>query len=74
MRNISRSSYHKWVNHKNSENDILNKQIASKIEQMHVEHPDMGYRRLRDALAHYRKTAVHNMNGSNKILFFKLST
>lgn len=48
MGNISHSSYYKWVNHRNSENDILNKQIASKIEQMHVEHPD----RLRDALAH----------------------
>lgn len=35
-----------------SNNDNLNKQIASKIEQMHVEYPDMGYRRLRDALAH----------------------
>lgn len=35
-----------------SDNDNLNKQIASKIEQMHVEHPAMGYRRLRDALAH----------------------
>lgn len=35
-----------------SPNDELNKTIASKIETMHVEHPDMGYRRLRDALAH----------------------
>lgn len=50
--NISRSSYYKWLNHMDSDNDNLNKQIASKIEQMHVEHPDMGYRRLRDALAH----------------------
>ena len=35
-----------------SPNDELNKTIASKIETMHAEHPDMGYRRLRDALAH----------------------
>ena len=32
--------------------DELNKTIANKIETMHAEHPDMGYRRLRDALAH----------------------
>lgn len=60
MGNISRSSYYKWVNHKNSENDILNKQIASKIEQMHVEHPDMGYRKLRDALAHDENIHVND--------------
>ena len=35
-----------------SPNDELNKTIASKIETMHAEHPDMGYRRLRDVLAH----------------------
>ena len=50
--NISRSAYYKWRNRKDSANDVLNKTIAVKIEAMHVEHPDMGYRRLRDTLAH----------------------
>ena len=49
---VSRAAYYKWLNRVDSPNDELNKTIASKIETMHAEHPDMGYRRLRDALAH----------------------
>lgn len=50
---ISRSSYYKWADRKDSANDELNKKIASRIEEMHAAHPDMGYRRLRDALAYH---------------------
>lgn len=50
---ISRSSYYKWAGRKDSANDELNKKIASRIEEMHASHPDMGYRRLRDALAYH---------------------
>ena len=49
---VSRAAYYKWLNRVDSPNYELNKTIANKIETMHAEHPDMGYRRLRDALAH----------------------
>ena len=49
---ISRASYYKWKNRPDSKNDILNERIAEKIEQIHNEHPDMGYRRIRDTLEH----------------------
>ena len=49
---ISRSAYYKWLNRTDSPNDVLNKKIAEKIENMHAELPDMGYRRLRDTLEH----------------------
>jgi transposase InsO family protein len=49
---VSRAAYYKWANRVDSPNDILNKTIADKITSMHAEHPDMGYRRLRDALEH----------------------
>lgn len=36
----------------NSENDDLNEHIAEKVLKIHEKHPDMGYRRIRDTLAH----------------------
>lgn len=49
---ISRSAYYKWKNRENSKNDDLNEYIAEKITEIHDKHPDMGYRRIRDTLAH----------------------
>ena len=49
---IARASYYKWKVRPDSDNDILNENIAEKIEQIHDEHPDMGYRRIRDTLEH----------------------
>lgn len=49
---ITRASYYKWKNRVDNENDVLNKRIAEKMEQIHDEHPDMGYRRIRDILEH----------------------
>lgn len=57
---VSRAAYYKWLNRIDSPNDKLNKIIAKKIEQMHIEHPDMGYRRLRDALAHNENIHVND--------------
>lgn len=57
---VSRAAYYKWLNRTDSPNDKLNKIIAKKIEQMHIEHPDMGYRRLRDALAHDENIHVND--------------
>lgn len=47
---ISRSAYYKWMNRKQPENELLNEQISNIVKEIHVEHPDMGYRRLRDEL------------------------
>ena len=41
-----------------SDNDNLNERIADTITKIHDEHPDMGYRRIRDTLAHDYKIAV----------------
>lgn len=49
---ITRAAYYNWLNHVNSNNDDLNEEIARLIERIHEEHPDMGYRRLRDTLEH----------------------
>lgn len=49
---INRAAYYKWKNHVNSANDDLNECIAEKILEIHDKHPDMGYRRIRDTLAH----------------------
>lgn len=49
---ITRASYYKWKMGTESENDARNKRIADAIEKIHAEHPDMGYRRIRDVLEH----------------------
>lgn len=49
---INRAAYYKWKNHKNSKNDQLNEKIANAALKIHGEHPDMGYRRIRDTLEH----------------------
>ena len=46
--------------HVNSDNDNLNERIADNITKIHDEHPDMGYRRIRDTLAHDYKIAVND--------------
>ena len=49
-----------WLGHVNSDNDNLNERIADTITKIHDEHPDMGYRRIRDTLAHDYKIAVND--------------
>ena len=58
---INRAAYYKWKNHANSKNDDLNELIAEKILEIHGEHPDMGYRRIRDTLEH-----DHDINVNDK--------
>ena len=50
--NVSRAAYYKWLNRKDSDNDRLNQRLAKRLEEIHSEHPDMGYRRLNDKLLH----------------------
>lgn len=47
---ISRSSYYKWINREQPLSEMLNEEIAELVMEIHAEHPDMGYRRLRDEL------------------------
>lgn len=47
---ISRSSYYKWINREQPLSEMLNEEIAELVMEIHTEHPDMGYRRLRDEL------------------------
>jgi transposase InsO family protein len=49
---VTRSAYYKWLHRKSSPNDDLNHKLAALAEEIHKEHPDMGYRRLRDKIEH----------------------
>lgn len=49
---VARSAYHKWVSGKTSRRIAENEEIARTIEQIHMLHPDKGYRRLNDDLRH----------------------
>ena len=49
---IARSAYHKWASGKISARTAENEDLAKKIEQIHTEHPDKGYRRINDDLRH----------------------
>lgn len=57
---INRAAYYKWKNHINNKNDELNELIAEKVYEIHGEHPDMGYRRIRDTLEHDHNIKVND--------------
>ena len=57
---INKSSYYKWAGHKSSINDDLNDYLADEIIQLHSQHPDMGYRRMRDVIAHDKNICVND--------------
>ena len=52
MLHIARSAYHKWASGKTSPRAAENEDLAKKVEQIHTEHPDKGYRRINDDLRH----------------------
>ena len=52
MLQISRSAYYKWASGKQSDRERENLGIADKVEQIHNESPDKGYRRINDDLRH----------------------
>ncbi|MBR6459718.1 MAG: IS3 family transposase [Actinomycetaceae bacterium] len=58
---VSRSAYHKWASGKLSPRAADNKVIAEKVEQIHMESPDKGYRRINDELRH-----DHNIHVNDK--------
>ena len=57
---ISRTAYYKWLREDYGERTRENKQIAEWIEAIHKEHPDKGYRRIRDDLDRYYGVAVND--------------
>ncbi|MGI6538103.1 MAG: IS3 family transposase [Caldicoprobacterales bacterium] len=57
---ISRAAYYKWLNHIDSDNDKLNDYLAQRVSEIHGEHPDMGYRRIRDTIEHDDKINVND--------------
>ena len=49
---VARSAYHRWASGKLSRRAAENERLAEKLEQLHAESPDKGYRRLNDDLRH----------------------
>ena len=49
---VSRSAYYKWASGKKSARQQENEEIAALVEQIHMESPDKGYRRINDDLRH----------------------
>ena len=57
---ISRGAYYRWLKNPTSYNEKRNQEIAEKIKQIHEEHPDMGYRRIRDELDKHHDIDVND--------------
>ena len=57
---ISRSAYYKWHSSNLSPRQKENEEIAEKLEQMHMDEPEKGYRRLRDDLEVYHGIPVND--------------
>lgn len=57
---VSRSAYYKWLRQEPCVREVENERIGRLIEQIHEEHPDKGYRRIRDDLERYHHTAVND--------------
>lgn len=49
---VSRSAYNKWASGKLSRRTAENERLAAKIEKIHMDSPDKGYRRINDDLRH----------------------
>lgn len=47
---VTRSAYYRWLTNPKSSRELENERIAEEIKAIHNEHPDMGYRRIRDEL------------------------
>ena len=57
---ISRSAYYKWLTGKLCPREIENERIAKLVEMIHMEIPEMGYRRIKDDLSRYYDTPVND--------------
>ena len=58
---VARSAYYKWASGKLSSRAVENAMLAEKIEQIHTESPDKGYRKKRfPPIAAGRRTYEEN--------------
>lgn len=60
LRKVSRTAYDKWLHREVPEKEQNNRQIADKIEKIHAESPDKGYRWIRDDLDCYHGIQVND--------------
>ena len=60
MLRVSRAAYHKWSSGKLSNRESENMRIAEKVEKIHMESPDKGYRRINDDLRHFEDVHVND--------------
>ena len=60
MLHVSRSAYYRWLSGSKSSRTVENEAIAEKIEQIHTESPDKGYRRINDDLRHDHNIYVND--------------
>lgn len=60
MGQVTRSAYYKWLNHKPSIDEVETTKLSKIIETIHQQHPDKGYRRIRDDLERYHNKKVND--------------
>ena len=57
---VSRAGYYKWINRDTPEYEVEIDRIAAVVEDIHIESPDTGYRRIRDDLERYHGIKVND--------------
>ena len=57
---ITRSAYYHWIKYPKSNNELQNEKLFIEIKKIHTEHPDMGYRRIRDELDGHKGIHVND--------------
>ncbi len=57
---LSRGAYYRWLRDPVCFSERYNKEISGKIKDIHENHPDMGYRRIRDELEKKHGIAVND--------------
>lgn len=57
---ITRSAYYHWLKHPKSNNELQNEMLSIEIQKIHKQHPDMGYRRIRDELEGHKGIHVND--------------
>ncbi len=57
---LSRGAYYRWLKNPLSPSEKRNIEIAQKVRSVHEQHPDMGYRRIRDELNKKHGIAVND--------------
>ena len=53
MGHVTRAAYYKWLHRSLPAYEAENERIADEIEKIHMDNPEMGYRRIRDDLERY---------------------